>query len=185
MTMTRTVKAILLTAITLLIVAMLGYFSAAQTTEPSADAKTALKHFLDVDCEVGEEGEALNRLLSFKTDLEPQLIAELRDGPDKQTLDESQRALEEQWNVRQAYLSRKPNLGLNAKQLQVVIGLTREAFITEGREQIILKHRENAAIGLAAIGSPEAIKALRQVSEKGDEALKTVIQAALQKYQKK
>jgi hypothetical protein len=178
-------KAILLAAMAFVVVATLGYFSAAQRPELSADARFALQHFLDVDCEVNEQGEALNRMLTFRAELEPHLIAILRDGPDKQTLDEAQRSLEEQWNVREAYLRKNPDLGLKENELQIAKGQTRDAFLTEGRERIIRKYREKSAIGLAAIGSPEAIKTLREVSEKGDEALRTVIQAALQKYQKK
>ncbi len=184
--MRNKLKVTLHAAMAFVIVAALGYFSAAQRPELPNDAKFALQHFLDVDCELNEQGEALNRFLTFKAVLEPQLIAVLRDGPDKQTLDETQRSLEEQWNQREAYLRKNPDMsGLKENELQIVKGLTRDVFISQGRERIIRKYREKSAIGLAAIGSPEAIKTLHEVGDKGDEALRTVIQAALEKYQKK
>ena len=124
-------------------------------------------------------------MLAFKTALEPELIAVLRDGPDKQTIDETQRALEEQWKLREAFLSKNPKLGLKESEIRMAQSLTRESFISQGRAQVILKYREQAAIGLAAIGSPEAIKALRESSQKGDESLQTVIKAALEIYGKK
>jgi hypothetical protein len=184
--MRNILKVTLLAAMAFALVGALGYFSPAQRPELPNDAKFALQHFLDVDCEQKEEqGEALNRMLTFKAVLEPHLIATLREGPDKQNLDETQRSLEEQWNLREAYLRKNPDLGLKENELQIAKGLTKDAFISQGRERVIRKYREKSAIGLAAIGSPEAIKTLREVNEKGDEALRTVIQAALEKYQKK
>jgi len=179
------IKATLLTAMAFLIVATFGYLSAAQRPELPAEAKAALKHFLDVDCEDTEQGEALKKMLTFKEALEPELIAVLRDGPDKQTLDQAQRALEEEWNLREAFLRKNPKLGLKESELQNVRSLTRESFINQGRAQIILKYREKSAIGLVAIGSPEATKALREVSQKGDESLQTVIKAAQEIYGRK
>ena len=183
--MRNTIRATLVAVVAFAVIATLGYFSAAQRPELSSDAKIAVQHFLDTDCELKEQGEALNRMLAFMAAVEPYLIAVLRDGPDKQTLDELQRSLEEQWSVREAYLRKNPDLGLKENELQIAKGVTKDAFISQARDRVILKYREKSAIGLAAIGSPDAIKALREAGEKGDEALRTVIQAALRKYQKK
>ncbi|MGH9929114.1 MAG: hypothetical protein ACREA9_07795 [Pyrinomonadaceae bacterium] len=182
--MKKTVKVVLIATVGMVLVGV-GYLSRAQSQEVPKDALLALQYFWDVDCELKEPGEALNRVLVYKAALEPHLIATLRNGPDQQALSEVDKSLEEQWSRRDAYLKNNPNLGLKENELQIAKGVTREAYIKQGREQVIRKYREKSAIALAAIGSPEAIKTLREVSEKGDRDLQTVIQAALARYQKK
>jgi hypothetical protein len=57
--------------------------------------------------------------------------------------------------------------------------------MSQGREQCIRRYRETSVIGLAAIGSPTAIKTLREMRDKANEGLRTVIQSALIRFQRK
>lgn len=149
------------------------------------EAMVALQYYLDVDCEVDRGGEPLNQLLKFKDVLEASLITLLKEGPDQQTLSEVQRTLDQRWAQREAFLRQNPELGLKEEDLQRARSVTKEDYIKQGREQFIQKYREKAAIGLAAIGSPEGIKTLREVSEKANGDLRSVIQSALKQFRRK
>lgn len=164
----------------------LGSLSAqAERAAIPQEAKVALQYYLDVDCEIDRGSEPLNQLLKFKDVLAATLIALLREGPDQEALAEFQRSLEQRWAQREAFLRQNPELGLKQEDLERARSVTKEAYVKQGREQFIRKYREKAAIGLAAIGSPEAIRTLSEVSEKADEELRTVIQSALKRFRRK
>lgn len=157
----------------------------AQQPSLPREASEALQQFLDVDCEIDNRVPALDQLLKFKAALEPRLIKLLKEGPDKQVLDEAQRSLEARWSEREVFLRKNPELGLKGSDLEASKAVTKEAYVNQGRAQLVRKYQEKAAIGLAAIGSPEALKALREASEKADEGLRAVIQSALPKFRRK
>ncbi len=179
--MRRTAKTFFFASV-LLGVATLDLRAQVRTAAISAEGLAALQYFLDVDCEIGGRTQAVDQLLKFKIELEPRLITLLKEGPDQEALAEMQRGLEQRWSQREAFLRQDPQIGLTEEQLRVAKSLTKEAYINQGREQFIRKYRQKAAIGLAAIGSPEALKTLREVSAKGDEDLREVIRAATARF---
>ncbi len=154
-------------------------------TAISAESLAALRYFLDVDCEINGRTVAVEQLLRYRAELEPRLITLLREGPDPEALAEMQRGLEQRWSQREAFLRQDPKIGLTEEQMRLAKSVSKEAYINQGREQFIRKYRQKAAIGLAAIGSPEALKALREASAKADEDLRAVIRAAIARFAKK
>jgi hypothetical protein len=182
--MSRTARAILIASI-LVGAATLDLRGQARSTAISAESLSALQYFLDVDCEIDGRTRAVEQLLKYKIELEPRLVTLLKEGPDQQALAEMQRGLEQRWSQREAFLRQDPKMGLTEEQLRLAKSVTKEAYINQGREQFVRKYRQKAAIGLAAIGSPEALKTLREVSAKADEDLREVIRAATARFPKK
>ncbi len=151
----------------------------------TAEARAALRYFLDTDCEVVNGSNPLDQLLKYKVELEPLLLTLLKSGPDPEALAEVQRYLESSWARREAFLRENPQLGLNEDEMKILRETKKEDYLRLGRDRFVEKHREKAAIGLAAIGSPAALRALQEASKEENESLRTVIQSALAKYQKK
>ena len=166
---------------TSLVILILGGFVTArgQETVVTPEAAAALRHFLAVDCEVGQEGVALEQLLPHAEQLEPELRELLRDGPDGSTRDEVRESLEAEWDRREAFLSSNPQLGLSPDHLLAVHAVQREEYLERGTARFANLCRERAVIGLAAIGSPTALRTLREQANQVDGDLRDLIQAAL------
>jgi len=187
-------------AFVLLMYAQLDSVDAASVnkTEPhqiSESARRALEYFLRVDCAVPSIPPAsdkpsssfsrpnpLEAILKYKVELEPKLIETLKGGPDRQTREDFNSLLEEEWVRRQNSLFANPMPGLTKEQIRTARQLTREAYFRERRLSLIQKYRENAAFGLIAIGSARAKTALDEVSKRSDSAsLHKTIQALRQR----
>lgn len=162
-----------------------GSLMRAQQPAIAAEARAALRYFLDTDCEVVNGSNPVGQLLKYKVELEPVLIALLNKGPEPEALSEVQRYLETSWARREAFLRENPQLGLKDEDLKILREMKREDYIKSGHDRFVQKHREKAAIGLAAIGSPAALTALQEASKEANESLRTVIQSALTKYRKR
>ena len=145
------------------------------------EASAALRHFLTVDCEVGEEGAALDRFLQYADQLEAELRKLLLDGPDDLTQREVREALEAEWDRREAFLSTNPQLGLNPDDLLAVHAVVREDYLEQGTARFEAVCLERAVIGLVAIGSPTALRTLREQASRVDDDLRYLIQTALER----
>jgi hypothetical protein len=145
------------------------------------EAAGALRHYLFVDCEVGEEGSALHGLLLHADSLEPELGRLLLEGPRDSMLDEVAEALENEWERREAFLATNPRLGLDPEALLAVHSLSHEDFIEQGRQRFDLVCRERAAAALGAIGTPSALRTLRQALPLVDEGARNLIVATLKR----
>ena len=148
----------------------------------------ALHSYLDLDHEdflqgAGEtkaRSQALRKVMEFKTDLEPEFIRLLDKGPNDQVLRERERFLEEQWGRREAFLKKKPNLGLKKDDLDLLLSITKEDYITRGREQLIQRYQEKATAALLAINTPSATGAVRNFRKKtNNKVLKQIIDRKL------
>ena len=165
--------------VALLAVGVLPIFAQPSEGLPN-EASTALQHFLYVSSEVDEErGEALRGLLDHKVLVEPKLIELLREGPSQETLDSFLAGVDERWRQREAFLKQNSDLGLTKDVLERARSLTREQYTDLARNQFVRQHREKAAIGLAAIGSPEGRSALREVAAREDDELRDFIRPLL------
>ncbi len=152
-----------------------------QANDVTREASAALRHFLTVDCEVGEEGAALDRLLLYADQLEPELRKVLLDGPDDSTQNEVRETLEAEWDRRVAFLSTNPQLGLNPDDLLAAHAVVREEYLEQGAARFATVYREKAVIGLAAIGSPTALGTLREQASRVDDDLRYLIQTVLER----
>ena len=166
---------------TSLVILILGGVATAggQETLVTPEAASALRHFLTVDCEVGGEGAALERLLRYSEQLEPKLRELLQDGPDRSTMNGVRESLEAEWDRREAFLSSNPQLGLDPDDLLAVQAVQREEYLGHGAARFANVCRERAVIGLAAIGSPTALRTLREQASQVDDDLRDLIRAAL------
>jgi hypothetical protein len=156
----------------------------AQEPQISAEARAALHYFLQVDCEVDTRGDALSSVLKFR-ELIPLLAQALREGPDAETSSKNDRSLEEQWNSREQYLKGNPSLGLKDDQVQLARQVTKESYIKTGRENLIKKYRQKAAVGLAAFNTPDAQKALQAAMNDPDESVRAAVKAAQSRMREK
>ncbi len=159
--------------------------SQAQKVVLSPEALAALTYYLNVDCEIPLRRDGLDQILKYKDVLEPRLISLLKEGPDEESLAAVRRDLEESWSAREKFLAQNPQLGLTENQLKLARGVSRDEYLEQGRKQFILKYKEKAAIGLAAIGSPLGLKTLREAATKSDETMRAVINGALKTFQRK
>ena len=166
---------------TSLVILILGCLATAhgQQTGVTREASAALRHFLMVDCEVGEEGMAHERLLRYANQLEPELRKMLLDGPDDSRQNEVRETLEAEWDRRVAFLSTNPHLGLNPDDLLAVHAVQRDQYLEQGAARFASLYRERAVIGLVAIGSPTALRTLRDQADRVDDDLRSLIRAAL------
>jgi hypothetical protein len=167
---------------TLLLFATFAASSApAEDGAVTQEALGALHQFLAVDCEAGEEVTALTALLEHAGELEPELERVLIEGPDESWLDEATLAIEQRWERMQAYLASSPSLGLDPDAWQAVTAVTHDEYIEQERQRFVTVYREKAAAALGAIGTPRALRALRQASIDADEDLARLIRLLLER----
>ncbi len=162
------------------IVLVAGLSLAAAPSLPQG-AIEVLDRFLTTDCEVGDEGSALDELIEQAVVLEPELERVLLEGPGSARLAEVTRALELRWELRAAFLESGSPLGLAPEALLALRSTSRAEFIERGRQQFETTCRERAIAGLAGIGSPSALRALRKASRAVDEELRRLIQLCLER----
>lgn len=143
-----------------------------------------LRDYLLEDCGVGEEERSLDLVLERKELLEPRLIAVLREGPAPAEMETARLTVEEQWRRLEYFLSGQPSLGLSLQNTVRLQSIKREEYVERGVRTFIHKYREGAAVALAAIGSPAAMEALREVALT-DESLRAVIVGAIARQREK
>ncbi len=148
------------------------------------EAQTVWENFINHDCEVGEEGVALAAVLERKELFEPRLIEVLRDGPGEEELELARLEAEGQWQILERYLNSRKVTGLSLSSETALRSLKQETFVEREVAVFILKQRENAAIALAAIGTPRSMQALRAVALT-DENLRVVIVGAVEAQRRK
>lgn len=162
--------------------------SAARPRGRLAPHMEALQLYLDLDHEdvlenpdeMGESPQALRKVLEFQKNLEPEFIRLLDKGLDDQVLQKRARFLEEQWTRREAFLKKKPNLGLKEDDYIILRKTTKEAYVNQGRQQLIQRYQEKAIGALRAINTPTAILALRNFRTKTEnKVLKKLIDRKL------
>ena len=146
------------------------------------EAEAVLGSFLSEDCGVGEEGRSLTAVLERKEMLEPHLIAVLRQGPEPEQIETVRLTVEGQWQALERFLKGQPSLGLSLQNTVRLQSIKKEEYVERGVRTFIRKHREGAAVALAAIGSPAAMEALREVAQ-SDQILLPIITAAIARFQ--
>jgi hypothetical protein len=144
----------------------------AQESDP---ATAALQHFLELDCGVGQDGTALDAIVNHADALEPELARLLREGPDGSTLAEATARAEQSWRRREAFLKTNPHLGLDEQGRLDVLTVTRDEFVSDAVNHVVRRYKEKAAVGLAAIGSPEGLRTLRETRDLADDDLRDFI----------
>ena len=169
---------------------LLGYLAIATgwsvADEPILDpeAETIWANYINHDCEVGEEGEALAAVLERSTLFESRLVRVLRDGLEEVDIDLARAGAEKRWQVLERYLQSRVTIGLSLSDETRLRSLKKVAFVEMETAALARVQRENAAIALAAIGSPASMQVLREVALT-DESLRSVIMDAVEAQQRK
>jgi hypothetical protein len=149
---------------------------------PHGAAGIALRDFLYADCGAGEDGGALVEVKRHGDVVVPPLARALRDGPEARTVARVRRDLEDEWTERQAFLAGKAQTGLDPAALQAALSLTRDEFVEAGHVRFVQGIRERAAMGLAAVGSSAALRALDEARAFADPELSRIIAVALEHF---
>lgn len=167
-------KSILIWCSMILLLHSAGISARAQEfSDPNAGI--VLRYYINHDCAVGDDSAALSKLLAYGTLVQSTLIIYLRQGPDDSSLAALQADLYQPWTKLEAYLRTKSGEPIEQK---------RQLFFQLHRKTFIQKYREKSAIALAAIGSPEAVRALQDMRTTENEGLRTVINAAMRQFQR-
>lgn len=159
--------------------AVVGPVVRAGDAAPSREAQDELQRYLLVDCEVGEEEPALNRVLPHADALLPELVRLLREGPSESMRVERGRALDEAWRQRVEFMDSDPRFGLDPDARMRVRVTSPQDFVARGLRRFDFTCREKAVVALGAIGTPEALRALRAARSVVGEGLDEAITAAL------
>lgn len=168
-------------------IAMRIWMSVGENGETAAQPKKkeALQVYLDLDHEdfLEKPGKkkalprALQNVLKSNTKKLTKKFSLLLDkGPNDQVLQERERFLKEQWERREAFLGKNPNLGLTEADLLTLRDITRKEYLDQGRDQLTQRYREKAIGALRAINTVTANAALTAFRNKtSDKVLKEII----------
>lgn len=107
--------------------------------------------YLRTDCEVGEVGTNLKRLLLVADTAKPYLVAVQRDGPPSPVLEEYGRDLGQSWDARQRFLTTPEARQLGPQMFEMMKAIKQDQYVKDQEDAIQAKYRERAALALHAI----------------------------------
>lgn len=107
--------------------------------------------YLRTDCELGEVGVALKRLLAVAEQATPYLRAVVQQGPPSPIRGELDRSLEESWAARQRFLQTPEARELGEESFRMMQSIRREDYVREQQTALDAKYRERAALALRQI----------------------------------
>jgi hypothetical protein len=125
---------------------------------------------METDCEVGEAVQAVAALHAHAPALESDLERLLREGPSAEIREAATGRIVERWDARASFLESNPTLGLDPAARLALVTISREAWIGREIRRLERRVRERAAEGLAALGSPRALRALRRALDEVPDA---------------
>jgi hypothetical protein len=111
--------------------------------------------YLRTDCELGEEGVALKRLLAIAERVVPYLRAVVRQGPPSSIRAELQRSLEAAWAARQKFLQTPEARELGEESFRMMQSIRKEDYLRAQQAALDAKYRERAALALRRIEGGE------------------------------
>jgi hypothetical protein len=191
-----------LTGIATLGIVLQGSSPDAITVIRKAEARKAVRYFLNLDCSVTEprfrqEFGALERILKLRSDepeVELTLLSILRQGPDKKDMERARTSAEAEWTALKDFLAQNPDCcGLKEEHRKNLQGLlqdteeSKKSYVDQSLARLTRKYRERAVVALTALaahGSAEADRAVREAENEGDKELKAVIAATRQQFGK-
>ena len=117
------------------------------------DPKTReiVETYLRTDCELGEEGKALDQLGAVAEQATPYLRAVVKEGPPSPVRTGLERSLEKSWAARQRFLRTQEARELGEEAFQMMQAITRDDYLRTQRESLDAKYRERAALALRRI----------------------------------
>ena len=133
------------------------------------EARAAGARWLLTDCEVGDEGKIEAILAKYKPALEPFFLKELKNGPSGEQIAAVEKESVEQYAERQAPI--KDGNGLSTPDLADAAAMTQTQYVTQEREDFIVRYKSQAITGLGIVGGPKAIAALELLAKDGSSPL--------------
>jgi len=130
------------------------------------------------DCTSGATPGALERAIERGAEIEPLLIDVLEVGPTPAMLVEFQRDLEDEWALRASLLAQGAETGLSPENQARAEQESFALYAERAETRLRASSRERAAFALAAIGSPSAVRALREISRHADAETRLAIARA-------
>lgn len=155
--------------------------SSAIAQQLSDEAQSLAKTWLLKNCDVGEEGQIENKLKKWGTQLEPAFLEAVDKGPDSTLLSELQQVLSQRFEQRQKLLKTGEGLGLSKEDLGAAQNVTLEQFITQEREDFILRYKSQALLGLGIVGGEKAKEILHKIASDEKSPLKRSAEQAIKK----
>lgn len=149
--------------------------------ERPTEAPIFLKHWLFLNCGVGEGDSIQDSLVTWGKVLEPFLIESFRRGPDSVDLKEAETAANRRFLERKRLLEEKVDFGLSPEDLAAARGISHETYMENQKSDFILRYKSQALSGLGFVGGVEARKLLQNVSSDKESPLQAVAQEALDK----
>jgi hypothetical protein len=120
----------------------------------------AIDRYIGYDCAVGQTDALDQELLAHGDAAIPRLQQLLDAGPDAAALETMRVEIERHWEARREFLESSEPTGLSIESQQNVTLRDRESYLDRRLNNYLARVRERAALGLAAIGSPAARRAL-------------------------
>lgn len=161
------------------------------TVTLKVEARETLRSYLNLDCSVTTfrknlVPEPFERLMQISTntpEVEAILISLLKSRPEKDDREAIIHTLEAEWSELKSFLDQKPNLGLQSKDLSMLLQVmgNKETYIERGLNRIQRQYQERSAIAvveLANRGSVTSKKALTEIMNTGNAASKAAISQA-------
>lgn len=122
----------------------------------------AVDRFVALDCTTGEATPTAGELRTHGDSAIPLLRQLLDSGPDPLAIENVRLQIEARWEARQAFLESSLATGLSIESQQNVRLRKHDAYVSARLDAYIDHVRERAALGLFAIGSSAARRALAE-----------------------
>lgn len=116
--------------------------------------RVTVESYLMTDCELGEEGGALKKLLAVGPAARPYLVAVQREGPPSPVTTRLAKDLDTAWKARQKFLKTPEARALGEQSFQMMKAITKQQYESDQRAALQAKYRERVAQALKAMGNP-------------------------------
>lgn len=144
----------------------------------SAQAREIGIKWLLTNCGTQEGNRLRDALQRFKAELEPFFLHALQQGPDEKQMAELEQASEARYRQRQETLKNN-RVPLKEEDRRTAEAVTREQFISQEKQDFVLRYKSQAAAGLGIVGGPQGRAALERLSRDKSSALQSSAAEAL------
>lgn len=165
------------------IVVLWGVAGSAVAQQLPPEALNLVQTWLVKNCDIGEEQMLEQDLRQLGIRLEPAFLEALKDGPDAKLLSDFDEASGKRFDQRQELVKAGVGLGLGGEDLEAARKVTREDFITQEREDFILRYKSQALAGLGIVGGAKARGVLQGLARDEKSPLQGSAAQALERLQ--
>ena len=135
-------------------------------------------------CDVEEAATVESTLRADSAKFEPIFIQAFENGPDGALVAEVEQAAAKRFDRRQEVLNSGVAPGLSKEDLDLARGVTREQFVSQAKDDFVLRYKSQALLGLGIVDGPKALEILQRTARDAKSPLKSTAEQALLKLQK-